>query len=68
MMCTNSILSRESSHLEFAAPLTVERNGKRGRPRKNINLEFLQDAMSPQRRLSLQELANKLGIHRNTLR
>lgn len=46
----------------------MEKNGKRGRPKKSINLEFLEEAMNPRRCTSLQELADKLGIHRNTLR
>jgi len=44
------------------------RTGKRGRPQKHINLEFLREAMSPKRHISLNKLAKLLGMHRNTLR
>jgi len=54
--------------INFAKPIILEHTGKRGRPRKKIDLAFLRDAMDPRRRIPLTQLANKLGIHRNTLR
>lgn len=41
---------------------------KRGRPRKVVNPELLIEVMNPTRRISQVLLAEKLGIHRNTLR
>lgn len=49
-------------------PVTVEQTGKRGRPRKHINLEFLEDAMDSKRNISISKLAKSVGVHRNTLR
>jgi len=46
----------------------VERTGKRGRPRKIIEPQWLADAVSAHRRLTLKKLANLLGVHRNFLR
>jgi hypothetical protein len=40
----------------------------RGRPRKVIEPVWLADAISDHRRVTLQSLADGLGIHRNTLR
>jgi hypothetical protein len=44
------------------------RTGKPGRPRKVPDLAYLQEAMSPKRRITLTHLARVLGIHRHTLR
>jgi hypothetical protein len=49
-------------------PVTVEHNARRGRPRKQINLEFLQDVMDSKRNISISKLAKAVGVHRNTLR
>lgn len=42
--------------------------GRHGRPRKVPNLNYLYDAMSPKRRITLTSLAKLIGIHRHTLR
>ncbi|KAF8482284.1 hypothetical protein JB92DRAFT_3132481 [Gautieria morchelliformis] len=39
-----------------------------GRPTKRLNMEWMQDVVSGNHRLSLQLLSQLLGIHRNTLR
>lgn len=44
------------------------RTGKRGRPRKVVDYAYLQEAMSPKRRITMTKLARLLGIHRHTLR
>ena len=49
-------------------PITILRTGKRGRPRKVIDLDFLREAMSTKRRISLTKLAGAMGIHCHTLR
>lgn len=44
------------------------RTGKRGYPAKEINIQFLSEAVSQQRNIKLGDLAAILGVHRNTLR
>lgn len=58
----------DQSKIGYPEAFPLLKTGRRGRPRKVPNLQFLQDAMSPKRRLSLQEIADLLGIHRHTLR
>ena len=57
----------EELNIGMIEPITIVPTGKRGRPRKVINSDFLQEAMSTQWQISLTRLANKLGIHRHTL-
>ncbi|KAH0836635.1 hypothetical protein J3R83DRAFT_8353 [Lanmaoa asiatica] len=49
-------------------PVKIVHTGKRGRPRKEINLEYLKEATSNGRQIKLTELARLLGLHRNTIR
>lgn len=60
--------SRETSNVEIPQPVIIERTGKRGQPRKRINVEFLREAMNPTRRITLTALAKAIGVHRHTLR
>lgn len=46
----------------------IAKTGRQGRPRKVIDSDWLRDAMSTRRKISLKVLANALGMHRNTLR
>lgn len=48
--------------------ITVLRDGAKGRPSANIRADFLEEALSSNRNICLQELANLMNIHRNTLR
>ena len=48
--------------------MTTEHTGQVGRPKKQINDSWLQQAVSTKRNLSRKLLAQLLGIHRNTLR
>ncbi|KAJ7743026.1 hypothetical protein DFH07DRAFT_925404, partial [Mycena maculata] len=57
----------ENRKLKHVVPIRVERNG-RGRPRKVVEPVWLADAISDHRKITLQALADGLGIHRNTLR
>ncbi|KAJ7574243.1 hypothetical protein C8J56DRAFT_753515, partial [Mycena floridula] len=41
--------------------------GKRGRPEKIINMEFLREATADHRVFEKQELARLIGVHQNTL-
>ncbi|KAF5347492.1 hypothetical protein D9758_015069 [Tetrapyrgos nigripes] len=47
--------------------VNIERSGKRGRPRKVPIYEVLKDAFASHRGISQSEMADVLGIHRNTL-
>ena len=47
--------------------MEVIRTGKRGRPKKVVNVNYLVEAMSTKRRISVSELARILGISRHTL-
>jgi hypothetical protein len=62
------VFHRESSNIGHVEPVTVELSGRRGRPRKVVNMEYLNEAMDASRHISLTKLAKVLGIHRNTLR
>lgn len=48
--------------------VTVEHTTMVGRPRKHINVKFLQDAMDSKRNINISKLARVIGVHRNTLR
>lgn len=52
----------------FPERVTSLQTGRPGRPKKIIDLEFLADALSNSRQIKLRELADVLGVHRNTLR
>lgn len=55
------------SNLRHINPIKVKRTGKRGRPRKIPDRNFLKEAFTPDRNIGVSELAQKIGIHRNTL-
>ena len=61
-------LSSRSSNYAIPEVVNIERTGRPGRPRKTVNLDLLQNAMDPQRRIPKTVLSNTLGIHRHTLR
>ncbi|KAK7030025.1 Integrase catalytic domain-containing protein [Favolaschia claudopus] len=58
----------ERSRIRRVVPVRVELSGRRGRPRKLVDPVWLADAYSERRKLTLQTIANALGMHRNTLR
>lgn len=60
--------SRERDEIELLAPVTEEHLGQRGRPRKEVDPEYLKDALSFHRNIKVGQLAHALGVHRNTLR
>ena len=47
---------------------TFRQPGMRGRPRKDINLQWLHNATKGTRSLSYKDISEALGIHRHTLR
>lgn len=61
-------MSREASNIEYLEPINVVKSGKRGRPRKSVNVQLLREAMRPERNISISGLSRVLGVHRNTLR
>lgn len=66
--CLSLLLSSETSNIHVAEPVTTERSGRRGRPRKDINIDLLREIANPKRRIPLTKMAKKLGVHRHTLR
>ncbi|KAJ7430994.1 hypothetical protein B0H11DRAFT_2262604 [Mycena galericulata] len=58
----------ENAKITPVVPIHIEKTGRRGRPRKVLDPVWLEDAVSGHRKITLQILADALGIHRNTLR
>jgi hypothetical protein len=58
---------RDDTGVQYVQPVSKAHTGKRGQPRKDVNVEFLVEAMSSRRQISISKLALALGIHRNTL-
>ncbi|KAH6907738.1 hypothetical protein BKA70DRAFT_1427545 [Coprinopsis sp. MPI-PUGE-AT-0042] len=58
----------ETLNVHQLQPITVVKTGKRGRPRKVINEEFLRNAFGPTRRLNKNLVSTKIGVHWNTMR
>lgn len=64
----SSLLYRSSdSGVRFHRPVHVVYTGLRGRPRKVVDFDYLKEAMSEQRNISVAALAKILKIHPNTL-
>ncbi|KAF4621495.1 hypothetical protein D9613_001244 [Agrocybe pediades] len=59
---------KQESNVIYQEPVTLSRSKKRGRPKKNITREVIEDALSSGRRISQSALAKVLGVHRHTLR
>jgi len=58
----------ENSKVKRVVPIRVEYTGRRGRPRKVVDPVWLADAFSERRKMTLQTIADALGMHRHTLR
>ncbi|KAJ6491345.1 hypothetical protein C8R47DRAFT_1214733 [Mycena vitilis] len=58
----------EHAKVKHVSHIRVERTGLKGRPRKVVEPVWLADAVSSHRKITLQALADGLGMHRNTLR
>jgi Bacterial regulatory protein, Fis family len=63
-----AMIENSPSNVYIPQPVSIEKTTTRGRPRKVVNVDLLKEAMNPTRRISKVLLAEKLGIHRNTLR
>lgn len=58
----------EHAKIKRVHPIRVQQTGRRGRPKKIVDPVWLADAVSSHRNITLQALADALGMHRNTLR
>jgi hypothetical protein len=58
----------EQRDVEYPKFVKVAPTGRPGRPRKTINLDFLREATSAGRQITLTKLARALNVHPNTLR
>lgn len=58
----------ERNDIDFLQPVVEEPSRKPGRPAKKINVDYLAEAMSSKRHISVSSLARKVGVHRHTLR
>ena len=64
---TTLTIVNSSSNLYIPQPVSLEKKTTWGWPRKVVDVELLKEAMNPTHRISQVLLAEKLGIHRNTL-
>ena len=60
-------LYSEETNVAFVEPVTVVRTGKRGRPRKQVNPDFLAEALSSHRKITITKLAQILKMDRGLL-
>lgn len=60
--------SEDDARIDKPALVSSLQTGQRGRPAKAVDLRWLRDATTTKRRLTLKNISNTLGIHRNTLR
>ncbi|KAJ7727859.1 hypothetical protein DFH07DRAFT_970066 [Mycena maculata] len=58
----------ERDEIEFLQPVAAPATGKRGRPKKHIDPNYLKEATASNRNIKLASLSAALGVHRNTLR
>jgi len=49
-------------------PVVEEATNRAGRPTKTVDRDYLEEAMSSKRNITLSAMATKLKMHRNTLR
>lgn len=61
-------MNRPSERITVITPVGIIKTGRKGRPSKSIESEWLKDAFGPRRNLSISLLAKALGVHRHTLR
>ncbi|KAF5367259.1 hypothetical protein D9757_011704 [Collybiopsis confluens] len=66
-VASDSARSTEDALIVIPEPVTEQRRGGRGRPKKNINVNFLHEAMDTKRRISLVTLAHHIGVSQRTL-
>jgi hypothetical protein len=62
-----NVVSRVDSIIVILQVVTKFHSGCQGCPRRIINIDYLQEALSNSHHIKLTELTNILGIHRNML-
>jgi hypothetical protein len=60
-------LFRDDAEVVFPEPVSVVHTGRPGRPAKIIDPNFLREALSLGRKLSVARVAKELGVHRETV-
>lgn len=58
---------RQDRNISYIKLVFTVHSGKRGRPRKIPDISYLEEALSPKRRITLAKLATLLDMHRHTL-
>jgi hypothetical protein len=61
------IYHRDERDVEHMDLTSVQRSGQAGRPKIKINDAFLREAFSDGRNITITEVAELLGVHRNTV-
>ena len=64
---TNHKTPSGEANVDIPQLVEVVKTGRRGRPRKFINLDYLSEAISSTRHIPFTQLAWMLGVHRNML-
>ncbi|KAF9016758.1 hypothetical protein BDZ89DRAFT_961637, partial [Hymenopellis radicata] len=57
----------EGTRVRIPRPVTVVRNGTRGRPRQEIDEQWLKNATVPGRALNIAAISRSTRLHRNTI-
>lgn len=55
------------SNIYYIESIRIKKTGRRGRPRKIPDKNLLREAFAPNRNISVTQLAQTIGVHRNTL-
>jgi hypothetical protein len=62
-----NVVSRVASNIVILQVVTKPHSGHQGHPRRIINIDYQQEALSNSYHIKLTELMNTQGIHRNML-
>ena len=62
------VRSRETSNIRLPTIVTLQHTGRRGRPRKVANPDFLREVTAPGRHVHVTEIAQAIGMDRKTLK
>lgn len=64
---SKSFIYRDRTGVIVPETIIIQQTKCQGRPRKEIDVSFLREAMDPRRKISISKLAQCIGVHRNTL-
>ncbi|KAL0568312.1 hypothetical protein V5O48_013680 [Marasmius crinis-equi] len=64
----STLKNHDERHVRVPKPVKILWTGKRGRPAKVVDRNYLTEAMRPERAITIARLTRALPIHRNTLR